>query len=124
MCHLDTFILRQCRITDAVVLFFPTQAQLFHPRFRARRFRSRAVMECFVYILGSCGLDGYRTYVGWTNDLERRLAPHNAGTGARSTRGRVWFLLYAERHESREEAMSREWHLKRRSRKAFSRPHR
>ena len=48
-------------------------------------------MECFVYILGSCGLDGYRTYVGWTNDLERRLARHNAGTGARSTRGRVWF---------------------------------
>ena len=71
------------------------------------------MMECFVYVLGSCGLDGYRTYVGWTNDLERRIARHNAGTGARSTRGRVWFLLYAERHDSREEAMSREWHLKR-----------
>src|ERR1700678_2049347 len=70
-------------------------------------------MECFVYVLGSCGLDGYRTYVGWTNDLERRIARHNAGTGARSTRGRVWFLLYAERYDSREEAMSREWHLKR-----------
>jgi putative endonuclease len=70
-------------------------------------------IECFVYVLGSCGTDGYRTYVGWTNDLDRRLARHNAGTGARSTRGRVWFLLYAERHESREEAMSREWHLKR-----------
>jgi putative endonuclease len=70
-------------------------------------------MECFVYILGSSGPDGNRTYVGWTNDLERRLARHNAGTGARSTRGRVWFLLYAERHKSREAAMSREWHLKR-----------
>jgi putative endonuclease len=70
-------------------------------------------MECFVYVLGSCGFDGYRTYVGWTNDLERRIARHNAGTGARSTRGRVWFLLYAERHNTREEAMSREWHLKR-----------
>ena len=57
-------------------------------------------MECFVYVLGSCGPDGYRTYVGWTNDLERRIARHNAGTGARSTRGRVWFLLYAERHDS------------------------
>ena len=72
-----------------------------------------AEMECFVYVLGSCGVDGYRTYVGWTNDLERRIARHNAGTGARSTRGRVWFLLYAERHDSREEAMSREWYLKR-----------
>jgi putative endonuclease len=72
-------------------------------------------IECFVYVLGSCGTTkgGYRTYVGWTNDLDRRLARHNAGTGARSTRGRVWFLLYAERHESREAAMSREWHLKR-----------
>ncbi len=70
-------------------------------------------MECFVYVLGSCGPGGYRTYVGWTNDLDRRLARHNAGTGARSTRGRIWFLLYAERHQSREEAMSREWHLKR-----------
>ena len=70
-------------------------------------------MECFVYVLGSCGSDGYRTYVGWTNDLERRIARHNAGTGARSTRGRVWFLLYAERHDTREAAMSREWYLKR-----------
>jgi putative endonuclease len=75
--------------------------------------RKTESMECFVYILGSSGPGGYRTYVGWTNDLDRRLARHNAGTGARSTRGRVWFLLYAERHESREEAMSREWHLKR-----------
>jgi len=70
-------------------------------------------IECFVYVIGSRGLDGYRTYVGWTNDLDRRIARHNAGTGARSTRGRVWFLLYAERHDTREDAMSREWHLKR-----------
>lgn len=70
-------------------------------------------MTCFVYVIGSCGVDGYRTYVGWTNDLERRIARHNAGTGARSTRGRLWFLLYAEHHDSREAAMSREWHLKR-----------
>ena len=70
-------------------------------------------MECFVYILGSPGKDRYRTYVGWTVDLDRRLAQHNAGTGARTTRGRVWVLLYSERHATRREAMSREWHLKR-----------
>ena len=70
-------------------------------------------VECFVYVLGSWGKDGYRTYVGWTTDLDRRLAQHNAGTGARSTRGRVWVLLYAEQHATRREAMSREWHLKR-----------
>ncbi len=38
---------------------------------------------------------------------------HYAGVGARFTRGRRWSLLYAERHVSRGEAMSREWHLKR-----------
>jgi len=70
-------------------------------------------MACFVYVLGSVGSDGTRTYVGWTNDLEKRLARHNAGTGARSTRGRTWRLLYAERHATRSAAMSREWHLKR-----------
>lgn len=53
------------------------------------------------------------TYVGWTNDLEQRLARHNAGTGARSTRGRTWRLLYAEAFHDRRQAMSREWHLKR-----------
>jgi putative endonuclease len=67
----------------------------------------------FVYILGSSGNIGFRTYVGWTNDLDRRLSQHNAGTGARSTRGRVWSLLYAEKYATRPEAMSREWHLKR-----------
>ena len=70
-------------------------------------------MGCFVYILGSDGSGGPRTYVGWTTDLDRRLAQHNAGTGARSTRGRLWVLLYAERYAAREEAMSREWYLKR-----------
>ena len=68
--------------------------------------------SCFVYLIGSLGNGGPRTYVGWTTDLERRLAQHNDGVGARSTRGRQWILLYAERFPSRTEAMSREWHLK------------
>jgi putative endonuclease len=70
-------------------------------------------MKCFVYVLGSSDKHTYRTYVGWTIDLDQRLAKHNAGTGARSTRGRLWALLYAERYATRREAMSREWHLKR-----------
>lgn len=70
-------------------------------------------MACYVYILGADGKGGYRTYVGWTTDLARRLGEHNAGTGARSTRGRQWALLYAERYANRHEAMSREWYLKR-----------
>ena len=46
--------------------------------------------SCYVYILGSFGKGGCRTYVGWTSDLDRRLLQHNSGTGARSTRGRAW----------------------------------
>ncbi len=70
-------------------------------------------MASFVYILGSRGKGGACSYVGWTTDLDNRLRAHNAGTGARSTRGRQWRLLYAERYINRGEAMSREWHLKR-----------
>lgn len=70
-------------------------------------------MDCFVYVLGTIGKNRHLTYVGWTNDVARRLAKHNAGKGARSTRGRVWVLLHTERFASRREAMSREWHLKR-----------
>ncbi|MDR3525656.1 MAG: GIY-YIG nuclease family protein [Rhizomicrobium sp.] len=70
-------------------------------------------MACYVYVLGSEQSGVWRSYVGWTTDLEQRLARHNAGTGAKSTRGRVWALVYAERFKTRSEAMSREWHLKR-----------
>ena len=68
----------------------------------------------FVYVLLTSGGKGAPcTYVGWTTDLERRLAMHNKGAGARSTRGRIWHLVYAETFRSRREAMRREWHLKR-----------
>ena len=70
-------------------------------------------MDCFVYVLGSRDKVRPLTYVGWTNDVTRRLAKHNAGKGARTTRGRVWVLLHSERFATRREAMSREWHLKR-----------
>ena len=71
------------------------------------------VPENIVYVLGSDGHDRYLTYVGWTNDLARRLAQHNAGTGARSTRGRAWVVIHTETFATRTEAMSREWYLKR-----------
>ena len=70
-------------------------------------------MENFVYVLGSNGKGGPRTYVGWTNDLKNRLDKHNAGTGARSTKGRLWIMLYVEKYATKKKAMSREWYLKR-----------
>jgi putative endonuclease len=70
-------------------------------------------MDSFVYVLGCLAKNRHLTYVGWTNDIRRRLTQHNAGKGARSTRGRMWVLLYTEKCASRRHAMSREWHLKR-----------
>ena len=70
-------------------------------------------MDCFVYVLGTAAKNRHLTYVGWTNDVARRLTAHNAGKGARTTRGRAWVLLHSEWFPSRREAMSREWHLKR-----------
>lgn len=67
----------------------------------------------YVYVLGSALGADRRTYVGWSVDIDARLVLHNAGMGARSTRGRVWVLLYAERHPTRRDAMRREWFLKR-----------
>lgn len=67
----------------------------------------------YVYVLGSVRGADRRTYVGWCVDLDQRLTAHNAGRGARSTRGRQWVLLYAERFATRNEAMSREVSLKR-----------
>ena len=67
----------------------------------------------YVYVLGSARGSDRRTYVGWCVDLDQRLTAHNAGRGARSTRGRFWVLLYAERYPTRCEAMSREVSLKR-----------
>ena len=52
-------------------------------------------------------------YTGWTTDLNRRLAAHNSGKGAKYTRSRrPVVLVYAELCETREAAMSREWHIK------------
>ncbi len=70
-------------------------------------------MDCFVYVLGTVSKNRHLTYVGWTNDVAVRLAKHNAGKGARTTRGRVWVLLHSEWFATRHEAMSREWQLKR-----------
>lgn len=53
-------------------------------------------------------------YTGWTNDLERRLAAHNAGKGSKYTCSRRPVeLVYREERETKEQAMSRERQIKR-----------
>jgi putative endonuclease len=64
----------------------------------------------FVYIL-RCA-DG-TLYTGWTTDVERRVAQHNAGRGARYTRARrPVTLAYREEVPDRSAAMRREWAIK------------
>jgi len=53
-------------------------------------------------------------YTGITNDLPRRIAMHDSGTGARYTRGRgPVTLVYRERHADRSSASKREYAVKR-----------
>ena len=70
---------------------------------------------CYTYIL-RCA-DG-TLYTGWTNDLDKRLHDHAGGKGGKYTRTRLPVtLVYSETHSSKREAMSREWHIKRMTRR-------
>lgn len=71
-------------------------------------------MTAYAYIL-ECA-DG-TLYSGWTNDLEKRIAAHNAGQGAKYTRSRRPVTLrYYEEFEDKSEALRRECALKKMSR--------
>ncbi len=62
------------------------------------------------YIL-ECADGSY--YCGWTNNLDKRLASHNAGTASKYTRTRRPVkLIYHESFDTKQEAMSREFHIK------------
>ena len=52
------------------------------------------------------------TYVGWTNNLKKRLIKHNTGKGAKFTKGRKWKLIYYEKANSKINAMKREFYIK------------
>ena len=52
------------------------------------------------------------TYIGYTNNLKKRIDLHNSGKGAKFTRGRKWLLIYKEIFNSKKEAISREYYIK------------
>ena len=69
----------------------------------------------YTYIL-TCADGTY--HCGWTNDLDKRLAAHNQGKGAKYTKPRRPVILsYWEAFDTKEEAMRREWAIKRLTRK-------
>ena len=53
-----------------------------------------------------------KSYVGYTNNLEKRLEKHNSNKGAKSTKGYKWLLIYNKKFKSKSEAMSYEYKLK------------
>lgn len=71
-------------------------------------------MDCYTYIL-RCSDD--TLYTGWTNNLAKRIKTHNAGKGARYTRGRLPVeLLYYEVFSTKQAAQKREAQIKKLSR--------
>ena len=57
-------------------------------------------------------------YCGWTNHLDKRIEAHNAGKGAKYTKGRrPVTLVYYEEFATREEALKREAAIKKLSRR-------
>ena len=65
----------------------------------------------YVYMLKSKSVKPI-TYVGYTNNLKKRIILHNSGKGAKFTRGRKWVLIYKEKYNSKKEAISREYYIK------------
>ena len=69
-------------------------------------------MNFYVYMLKSSDIKPI-TYVGYTNNLNKRIKQHNSGKGAKFTRGRKWKLIYKEKYKTKKEAISREYYIKR-----------
>ena len=68
-------------------------------------------MSYYVYVLKSLEKKPV-TYVGYTNNLDNRIKLHNVGKGAKFTRGRKWKLIYKEKKSSKNQAISREYYIK------------
>jgi putative endonuclease len=69
-------------------------------------------MVYYVYLIKT--LKGFinKSYVGYTNDLFKRIDKHNRNLGAKSTKGYKWELVYKKRFYSKNKALSFEYKLK------------
>ncbi len=63
-----------------------------------------------VYILYSHKIDRY--YIGYSNDITRRLDEHNRRKGKFTDRGIPWVIVYTEDFKSKEKAVEREFYIK------------
>ena len=69
-------------------------------------------MSYYVYLIASKVKKKTISYVGYTNNLQRRIKLHNNNKGAKFTKGRVWRLAYYETYKTKKEAMKKEYILK------------
>ena len=70
-------------------------------------------MPYFVYLIVSNLKNNKKiSYVGYTNNLKKRLNLHNSNKGAKFTRGKKWKLVYYKKYDSRSTAMKNEYLLK------------
>jgi putative endonuclease len=69
-------------------------------------------MVYYVYLIKT--IDGYinKSYVGFTNDIQKRLKKHNSNLGAKSTRGYKWEIVYKKKFNLKNKALSFEYKLK------------
>ena len=66
----------------------------------------------FVYLLVSKNKNRTISYVGYTNNIKKRLELHNSSKGAKFTRGRKWKLAYSKKYDNKILAMKEEYKLK------------
>tara|TARA_B100000401_G_scaffold427542_1_gene359220 strand:+ start:509 stop:757 length:249 start_codon:yes stop_codon:yes gene_type:complete len=69
-------------------------------------------MTFYVYLIVSKVKNKTISYVGYTNNLNKRLTLHNSNKGAKFTKGKKWKLVYYEKYDSKSEAMKEEYKLK------------
>ena len=69
-------------------------------------------MKYLLYLLVSKKNGKVFSYVGITNDLQKRIAKHNSSKGAKYTRGKKWYLAYKKSYNSKSKALKEEYRLK------------
>ena len=69
-------------------------------------------MKYFVYLIISKNNGKLTSYVGYTNNLKKRLSLHNTSKGAKFTRGRFWKIIYKKSFNKKKEALIYEYKLK------------
>ena len=69
-------------------------------------------MSYYVYMLLSFHKNKYFTYVGYSKEIYKRLILHNKSKGAKSTRGKLWYIIYKKKYINKSLALKAEYKLK------------